>query len=390
MKEAWVTHPAGVLALLCGTAAFFFFLERRYPNKVLQYFPPLLWIYSTPVLLSNFGILPFKSPAYDLLKTYAIPLFLTWMLLDVDIGGAVRTAGRGIFVMLMGSLGVVVGGVVSFGIVHPFLSPEAWRGYGALAGSWIGGTGNMAAVAAALKTPGPEMGLAVISDNLVYIVWLPLLLLSKKFAPWFNRFTKVDPDRIQRLLHAAGTLKEKSKQVEMRHVVYLLFLGFCVLTVSQFLSGKLPPIEPILSASVWMILLVTTLGIGLSFTPVKNIPGSHSLAMALIYIFIASLGARSELAGLTHAPWFVAGAFIWIAIHGLFIVLGARLFKMDVHTAAIASAANIGAAASAPIVAAFHHKNLVPVSILMALVGYAIGNYLAIFMAQLCYQLFVL
>ena len=161
------------------------------------------------------------------------------------------------------------------------------------------------------------------------------------------------------------------------------------MSLSTFLAGKLPDWAPILTKSTWLVLLVTTFAIALSFTPAKNIPGSHSLAMALIYVFIATLGAKSKLEGLTQAPWFVAGGYIWICIHGLFIVLGAKIFKLDIHSAAIASAANIGGAASAPIVAAFHHENLVPVSILMAIIGYAIGNYLAILTAGICFKLFV-
>jgi len=107
------------------------------------------------------------------------------------------------------------------------------------------------------------------------------------------------------------------------------------------------------------------------------LPNATAIGTALIYVFVAGMGARASLAGFAQAPAFLLGALIWIFVHGAFCVLGAKLFKVDVHSTAIASAANIGAAASAPIVAAFHRPSLVPVSILMALLGYAIGNYLA-------------
>ena len=143
-----------------------------------------------------------------------------------------------------------------------------------------------------------------------------------------------------------------------------------------------------MSTGTWRILLVTTIGIGLSFTPISRMPGSHELAMALVYIYVARMGAAADLTGVAgHAAWFVLGAFVWIFIHGAFCLLGAKIFKVDVHTAAIASAANIGGAASAPIVAAHHKEGLVPVSILMALIGYAIGNYAAFLAAQLCRML---
>ena len=117
----------------------------------------------------------------------------------------------------------------------------------------------------------------------------------------------------------------------------------------------------------------------------KRIPGSHELAMALVYLFVARMGAKATVSGLVgQAVPFVAGAYVWIFIHGIFILIAARLFRMDIHTAAISSAANIGGAASAPVVAAYHDERLVPVSILMALIGYAVGNYAAFLAAYFC------
>ena len=127
------------------------------------------------------------------------------------------------------------------------------------------------------------------------------------------------------------------------------------------------------------------MGISLSFTRARALPGSHEVAMAIVYVFVAGMGARASLAGLDQAPAFLLGAFIWIFIHGAFCLAGAYLLRVDVHTVAIASAANVGGAASAPVVAAAHREKLVPVSILMALIGYAVGNYAATLTAGLCH-----
>ena len=133
----------------------------------------------------------------------------------------------------------------------------------------------------------------------------------------------------------------------------------------------------IFSETTVRILLVTTIALILSTTAISRLPSSTAIGTALVYVFVAGMGARAEVSGLGDAPVFVLGAFIWIFIHGLFMLAGAWLFRVDVHSVAIASAANIGAAASAPIVAAHHRPNLVPASILLALLGYALGNYLA-------------
>ncbi|MCA9583506.1 MAG: DUF819 family protein, partial [Myxococcales bacterium] len=121
--------------------------------------------------------------------------------------------------------------------------------------------------------------------------------------------------------------------------------------------------------------------------PARRLAGAREAGLALVYLFLAGMGARASLSGLADAPVFLAASFLWIAVHGGFCLLGARLLHVDIHSAAIASAANIGGAASAPVVAAHHREALVPASILMALLGYAAGNYLAVLTAQLCHWL---
>ena len=377
-----------VLAILTGVAAFYFWLQQRTGWKIFTYVVPLIWIYATPMVLRNTGVLPSSSPAYDVLRHYGLPIFIVWLLLSVDVGAAVRIMGRGIGVMLLGTAGIVLGAPVGYFVVHRWLAPEAWRGFGALAGSWIGGTGNLAAAAAALETPPDQFGLAVLADTVIYVGWLPLLLFSKNFADRFNKWTGVSEDRLARMDAAAAAEAKEEKPPTTRDVLYLLAIGFSATWLSQWLAPRLPVLElggaTVISASTWVVLLVTTLGIALSFTSAKDIPGSHHLAMGVVYVFVARMGAVASLEGLTQAPAFLAGTAIWIMVHGLFCLAGAWLFKVDVHSAAIASAANVGGAASAPVVAAHHREALVPVSILMALLGYAMGNYLAILTGHLC------
>jgi len=390
MNQAIITSPAGVLATLAAVTSFFFFLEKRTGWKFFNYFPPLIFIYLIPVVLSNSGMIPTKSPLYDFMGSNILPMFLLIMLLDVDILATVRAMGRGVFVMLLGTLGVVVGAPVAFLLVKHGLGPDAWKAFAALAGSWIGGTGNMAAVAIAydLDESTLDFGYAVIADNAVYLIWLPIMLASKNFAGWFNRFTGISKTRLERMEKAAAELTVDKGKVEMRHYLYLAFFGFGVTAIASWLSGMLPPLpadEPVISANTYKILIVTFVGVALSFTRASRIPGSHALAMALVYLFVARMGAKADLSNLSGSVfWFLLGAYIWIFIHGFFLVGAAKLFKVDVHTAAIASAANIGGAASAPIVAAYHKTTLVPMSILMALLGYAIGNPAAIFAGLLC------
>ena len=384
-SEALISSPIGVLAVLAFVAAFFFMLEQTTRAKFFQYVPPLLFIYATPVFLNNFDVIPSSSPVYAGLSAYLLPAFIVLMLIKVDVPAVVRVMGKGVLVMLMGTAGVMVGAVVAYMLVHSWLSEDAWKGYGALAGSWIGGTANMAATAEMLGTSEEQFGLAVIADNVIYVVWLPLLLLSRDFADRFNKWARVPADRLASMDAAAELHVEDDQAPTMPQYLFLIAI---VIGITWFATAMAPGISGSLASAssglgavfgetTTRILLVTTLALILSTTPVSRLPNSTAMGTAMIYIFVAGMGARASVAGLAEAPWFVAGAFVWITIHGLFCMAGAWLFRVDIHSVAIASAANIGAAASAPIVAAHHRPSLVPASILMALLGYAMGNYLA-------------
>jgi len=218
----------------------FFFIEERTTWKFFNYFPPLIFIYAIPAIMSNTSVLTQTSIVYDWLSSTVLPMFLLIMLLKVNVASTVRIMGRGIFVMLFGTAGVVIG------------------------------------------------------DNLVYIVWLHILLGSKNFSKFFNRFMRVDNKRIQILEMAQTEAEDQQESVRMRHFLYLLLIGFVCTWAAEILSGKLPEIKPVLTTSTWKILLITTMGLLLSLTPARRIPASHELAMALVYIFVANMGADME------------------------------------------------------------------------------------------------
>lgn len=391
MTTSLITSPIGVITVLIAVVAFWFWLERSTRWKLFNYLPPLVFIYASPVLLSNFGVIPYQSAAYDFLRHYGLPIFIVLMLIKVDVVSAVRIMGKGVFVMLLGSIGVVFGGVVAyklgqtltFGDYFP-LAQDSWRAFGTLAGSWIGGTGNMTAAYAGLEGVPTDLTMAAAADQMVYLIWLPILLGSKSFAEKFNRWARVPPGRLKAMESAAANFKSVESAPTMTSLLYLGLLAVGFTWISLGLSEVLPPVviggATVITAGTWLILLVTTLALLASVTPARKLPAAQPIAMAIIYIYVARVGATMDL---SIVDWdkmigFIAMAYVWIFIHGLFILTGAWIFRVDIHTVAIASAANIGGAASAPIVAAHHRETLVPASILMALIGYALGNYLAI------------
>jgi uncharacterized membrane protein len=387
-----VTSDAGILAVLAGVCAFFFWLERATKWRLFQVIPTLVFIYLVPVLLSNGGVIPVVSPVYDKIGKLVMPMMLVLMLLNVDVIAAVRVLGRGIFVMLFGTAGVILGAAAGAWLMRSQLSSDAWKAYGALSGSWVGGTGNMLAVSEMFEGDNVRP-LAVLADTSILLVWLPLLLAAKRFAVPFARFAKVDAQRVARMEEAAREHAESAAPATYRDFLALLFVASAVTAASQYITES---ITQYLAAheSAWpsyfgestcRILLVTTLGIALSFTPLRRIPASRPLGMALIFLFMAQTGATANLTQVADqtAP-FLAGATVCIIIHGAFCLLGAKLFGVDIHTAAMASAANIGGVATATVVAEHHKPSMLPAAILMALVGYSLGNYAGYFAGMLC------
>ena len=396
MSEALITSPVGVMAVLVAVVSFWFWLEKKTQWKVFSFLPPLIFIYASPVLLSNGGLIPFKSEAYDFLRHYGLPIFIVLMLIKVDVLSAVRIMGKGVLVMLLGSIGVVLGGVLAYTLgqsvsVGGFLplSVDSWKAFGTLAGSWIGGTGNMTAAHAALDGSAADLTMAAAADQMVYLVWLPLLLGCKAFAERFNRWARVPAGRLAQMEQAAADFETREVAPKMTQLLYLALLALGFTWIAIELSDVLPPVviggATVITASTWLILLVTTFALIASVTPARNLPAAQPIAMAIIYVYVARVGATMDLSSIDwqETAGFIAMAYVWIAIHGAFVLAGAWLFRVDVHTLAIASAANIGGAASAPIVAAHHRESLVPASILMALIGYALGNYLAILTGRL-------
>jgi uncharacterized membrane protein len=374
----------GVMAVITMIPVFFLWLERKTRWKIFDYLPAIIWIFLTPILLSNLRVIPIESPIYETFKSFAVPLFIVLMLLDINIRQSMKVAWRGAAVLVLGSLGIVFGAAISFFMFHEGLPPDTWRGYGALAGSWIGGTGNLAAVAESLQTPGEMVGMVVIVDNFVYLVYFPIILMSKRWFGWFNKWSRVSQAEIDHATEAVAAVEKKKHEVHFNDLITIIGWAFVAMLAANALAGYIPELPPVLTEGTWAILLVTTFGIALSSTPLKDVPGTEPVAMAFVYIYMTMIGAQADLRNMGGAQWFLAAGFICIGFHLLVVFLSARLLRVDVSMAATASVAAVGGAASAPVAAGYHREELVPISIMLALIGYALGNYLGVLTAWLC------
>lgn len=382
--QTLITNPYALLGVLMLVPVLFLSLERWTRWKVFEYLPPVVWIFLFPILLSSLRIIPTSAPVYSAFKAWAVPMFIILMLLDVDLRTTMKVALRSMGVLVIGAFGVVIGGIVAFFFLKGYLDSEAWRGFGALAGSWIGGTGNLAAVAEAVDTPPTMMGVVVIADTFIFILYFPLLFAAKKWAEPFARFTRVREEEARQLDEAVNQLKEKTNEVHFWDVLTLFGVGFILIWIVGGLSEQLPIKKGVFEAKTWSILILTTVALILASTPLRKVPGTRSMSMALVYVYLSMIGAQADIREAASAPFFLIAGVVCIVLHLVLVVIAARLFRVDVHLAAIASVAAIGGAASAPVVASYHRKQLVPVAIILALAGYALGNYLGLLAAYGC------
>lgn len=386
-SEALFQDPVGVMAVITMIPVFFLWLERTTGWKVFDFLPAIIWIFLAPIALSNLDVIPRTSPVYSEFKSWAVPMFIVLMLLDIDIRATLKVAWRGIGVLVLGALGIVAGAAVAFNLFHSGLPESAWSGFGALAGSWIGGTGNLAAVAESLDTPGEMVAFVVLVDNFVYVLYFPVILSCKRWAKQFNRFTGVSEKQMAQIAESVAEVEKKTHEVHFKDLLTLIGWGFTAILTANLLAKVLPAVPPVLTEKTWAMLLVTTFGILLSATPLKKVPGSEPLAMTFVYISMTMIGASADLRNLGGVQFFLLAGVLCILVHFAFIVIGAKLFRIDVSMAAVASVAAVGGAASAPVAAGFHREDLVPVSIMLALIGYGLGNYLGVLTAQICHAL---
>jgi uncharacterized membrane protein len=374
----------GVMAVITMIPVFFVWLEKKTKWKVFDILPAIIWIFLAPIFLSNLNVIPRSTPIYTTFRSFAVPMFIVLMLLDINIREVIKVAWRGAGVMVLGAFGIVAGAVISFWMFRSGLPADTWRGYGALAGSWIGGTGNLAAVAESLDTPGEMVGMVVLVDNFVYVVYFPIILTCKRWAEKFNRFSRVSQKDLDHFEQATADIEKKTHEVHFKDLLTLVGWSFAAVLIANTMARFFPEIQPVLTERTWAILLVTTIGIGLAATPLSKVPGTMPLAMTLTYIYMTMMGAQADLRNIGGAQWFLVAGFVCIAVHFVFIIIGARLFRIDVSMAAVSSVSAVGGAASAPVAAAYHREELVPISIMLALVGYALGNYLGVATAYLC------
>ncbi|MBI2104816.1 MAG: DUF819 family protein [Candidatus Omnitrophica bacterium] len=378
-----IAWPAAVLGLIVAAVLL---AERR---PALQHFfrwlPVPLWCYALPLLAAELGWLPREPAPYRLLTDQLLPLALALLLLGADLPAVMRTGARALLAALVGAAGIVAGVALGALLLRDALPPDAWKGAGALAGTWTGGTMNLLALRTLLSMPDPLFAPLIVVDAVIAYGWMALLIAASGFQRPLNAWLRASaaPDAAERLSTVPGARAGSSR---LRPLL-LCGVGAMALALGSRLAARhLPTFLLVSSATGWTVLLVTTAALAFSLAPAVRRAGAHGtlLGYPLLYLVLAATGAQARLDALWSTPAWLALGVIVVLVHGALLLLMGRALRIPLGTLATASQANIGGVVSGPLVGAIYHRSLAPVGLLLAVAGNAAGTYLGLLAASLC------
>lgn len=395
-----VTNDAVVLGMLAATLGFVFWSSGRTTGFWKRFYgivPALLMCYLIPALLNSFGVISGStSGLYPMARDYLLPGALVLFCLSMDLGAILRLGPKAIIVFLAGTAGVMLGAIVSFvamGWIHPeTVAGDTWRGMATLAGSWIGGGANQAAMKEVFEVDATLFGQFVAVDVLIGNLWMAGLLLFAGKAAAFDRWMRADTSAIEAVQKRMETYQAEHARIpSLGDLMLVIAVALGITGLSHFLAaplvgwiGSLPAdwnlkAYSLTSGFFWLVVLATTFGVLLSFSRARQLEGAGAskIGSVMLYFLVATIGMQMDLSALLERPWLFALGAIWILVHGVVLFGVAWMVRAPAFFIAVGSQANIGAAASAPVVASAFHPSLAPVGVLLAVLGYALGTYCA-------------
>ncbi|MGV3657406.1 MAG: DUF819 domain-containing protein [Chitinophagaceae bacterium] len=399
-KAALITNDAIVLGILLAILAFIFYTassRHRGWNKFYTVVPTVLLCYFIPALLNTFNIISGEaSGLYTVASRYFLPASLILLTIGIDMGSLKKLGGKAIIMFFAGTVGVMLGGPLALlliGSIFPDIlmygDEEVWRGLATIAGSWIGGGANQAAMLEVFGASKSLFGQMIAVDVLVANLWMGLLLYGSQHNKRLNRWLKADASAITELEKKMENL-ELSQTVKTRGTrEWIILLGFAFgLTALSHLGADYiaPWFEQnypgsarysLTSGFLWVVVIATTFGLLFSFTRARKLEGlgASDMGSVFLYFLVATIGMNMDLNALLDNPKLFLVGIIWILIHVTILLVVAKIIKAPFFFVAVGSQANIGGAASAPIVAVAFNKYLAPVGVLLAVLGYAVGTY---------------
>ncbi len=405
MEQPLFTNDAIVFGILMISLGFVFYTESKKSGfwyKFYKIVPGLLMCYFIPAIFNSLGIISADvSQTYYVASRYLLPASLVLMTLSIDLKAIFNLGPKALIMFFTGTIGIIIGGPLAILLLSAFFpemfdgaGPDAiWRGLSTLAGSWIGGGANQAAMLEIYEYNPKKYGGMVLVDIVVANLWMAILLIGIGKKNRINKWLKADTSAIETLKDKVSSFAEKVKRTPtLTDYMIMLALVFGTVgvahwgaeSISAFLksnfeavANKSSGLSSFGSKFFWMITIATAIGILLSFTKAKNYEGAGAskIGSIFIYILVATIGMKMDLGSILDEPKLILIGLVWMAIHAGLLILIAKLIRAPYFFLAVGSQANVGGAASAPVVAAAFHPSLATVGVLLAVFGYVVGTY---------------
>ncbi|MEQ6166353.1 DUF819 family protein [Ekhidna sp. MALMAid0563] len=399
MDQPFITNDAvifGILMLMLGTVFYTSSLDHPFWKKFYSYVPALLVCYFLPSLLKAVGLIdPSQSNLYFVASRYLLPASLVLLTISVDLKEIAKLGSKAVIMFVTGTVGIMIGGpltIIIFSQIAPDLvggvAPnEVWRGMTTIAGSWIGGGANQATMKEVFEVSDELFSTMVTVDIIVGNAWLGVLIAGVAVTKLIDRKLKADSSAIESLkVKMENYQLSVAKIPNLTDLMKVLMLGFTCTGIGHFCSDlivpyleQFPALEQysLTSGFFWLVVIATTLGVILSFTKARELEGvgASRIGRAFIYILVATIGMNMDILAIFSNPGYFFLGITWILFHVLLLALVAKLIKAPYFFIAVGSTANVGGAASAPVIASEFHPSLAPVGVLMAVLGYVLGTY---------------
>lgn len=397
-----ITNDAVIFGILMTILGFVFYtsnIKSNFWKNFYTLFPVLLLCYFLPSLFKTLGIINSdNSNLYFVASRYLLPCSLVLLTLSVDLKEILKLGPKAIIMFLTGTLGILIGGPVSILFVK-YVFPnlvdinilDLANGMTTIAGSWIGGGANQAAMMEVFNVDSNIFSKMVAVDIICANVWLAILLIGVNKNKFLDRnILKANSSSIEDIKKRIENYNLSiSKIPELKDLILILSVGFSVTGISHFFGEVISEYIKInfsylekfslTSNFFWLIIFSTSLGVFLSFTKLRKLEGAGSskVGSVFIYILVATIGLKMDLLSIFQNPGLFLIGFIWIGIHIILLIVVAKIIRAPFFFVAVGSQANIGGAASAPVVASAFHPSLAAVGVLLAVLGYAVGTYAA-------------
>jgi uncharacterized membrane protein len=365
------------LAVLILIASGIVYTEKKTNAKLFEYLPSIVIIYFVVMLFSTFGLwqkTDSVTAVYKGVKTNLLPAMIFLMLLSADMREILKLGKKMLLTFFLAAFSIALGFIGMFTLFHSYFGEESWKPFAALSGSWMGGTANMVAVQGALDLPDSAMGYTLLIDSIDYAIWVMILLALVPFAKRFNLWSQADTSVIDEVGEKLALKEDAKKPVSVGSILLLTGMAAVVSFGSQYLAAFFPTTS-FLTTTTWIVIIATFSGILFAMTPLAKVSGASLLANMMLYLIVALIASRANFSELTEAPLYIFAGFVIILIHVTIMVIFAKIFKLDLFSLGVASLANIGGVASAPILASAYSKALIPIGVLMAMMGYILGTF---------------